>query len=258
MTFLLQAGKFYSLGPLLWNPELFGVCGVPLGYQLPVSQYWKLAFSTLLSSPRVCTVAPCPSSAWGATLGVGAVGRAGRLGCGALHWVLWLYWSAGISTSAVGLDWDAGPCIGCALALLGCWNFHLCSEAACSLCWALPPCSCLPRGVTRSWFPQCFVADFASLSDEVVQDCRTCLKAQKSGFFKHKCSAIAQVEANVVQALPHTDMCFWGIETIFVCLGTGLTVWNTRPFLWGKTFSWQRPRRAGEPGEALLWGIGAL
>lgn len=67
------------------------------------------------------------------------------------------------------------------------------------------------------------------------------------GFFKHKCSAIAQVVANVLQALPHTGLCFWGIKIFFHLL----VVWpdndkHRKALQWGKNLT-----MAGAPGG---WG----
>lgn len=63
-----------------------------------------------------------------------------------------------LDLGAAWLDWDARPCIRCALVSLCCWSFHFCPEAACPPCWALPPCPCPPRGCNRSWFPHYCVA----------------------------------------------------------------------------------------------------
>lgn len=166
MTSLLEAGHFRSLSSLLWSPELFGVCGVPLGYQSSVCKYYKLAFSRFPPS-RVCeAAAPCPASCtagavrveqcrvWVQLAGVGRH-KPGWTGMQGLC-VLWFYWAAGVSISALGQ-----------LALL---------PAPCH------PAPAHPGAVTRFWFPHCFVDGFAPLQD-MLGSSRMCLKAQKSGFF---------------------------------------------------------------------------
>jgi len=55
----LRGGQFCCLNPLLWGPELFGVCGMHLGYQSSAYQYWRLTLSSL-RAPGVFTAAPCP------------------------------------------------------------------------------------------------------------------------------------------------------------------------------------------------------